>query len=51
MNIRPMTADDYAAVMALMSGTPGIAVRAADSPEAVARYLSLIHISEPTRPY
>ena len=40
MNIRPMTADDYAAVMALMSGTPGIAVRAADSPEAVARYLA-----------
>ena len=35
-----MTADDYAAVMALMSGTPGIAVRAADSPEAVARYLA-----------
>jgi ribosomal protein S18 acetylase RimI-like enzyme len=40
VNIRPMTADDYAAVMALMSGTPGIAVRAADSPEAVARYLA-----------
>lgn len=40
MNIRPMTADDYAAVMALMSGTPGIAVRAADSPEATARYLA-----------
>lgn len=40
MNIRPMTADDYAAVMALMGGTPGIAVRAADSPEAIARYLA-----------
>ena len=33
-----MTFDDYAAVMALMSGTPGIAVRAADSPEAIGRY-------------
>ena len=40
MNIRPMTFDDYAAVMALMSGTPGIAVRAADSPEAIGRYLA-----------
>ena len=27
-----MTPADYDAVMALMSGTPGIAVRAADSP-------------------
>jgi ribosomal protein S18 acetylase RimI-like enzyme len=35
-----MTFDDYAAVMALMSGTPGIAVRAADSPEAIGRYLA-----------
>lgn len=40
MDIRPMTLADYDAVMALMSGTPGIAVRAADSPEAIGRYLA-----------
>lgn len=40
MNVRPMTMDDYAAVMALMGNTPGIAVRAADAPEAIARYLA-----------
>mgnify|MGYP001467873399 CR=1 FL=1 len=39
MNVRPMTMADYAAVMALMGNTPGIAVRAADAPEAIARYL------------
>jgi len=39
VNIRPMTLDDNHAVMALMAGTPGVAVRAADSPEAIARYL------------
>jgi ribosomal protein S18 acetylase RimI-like enzyme len=35
-----MTLADYDAVMALMAGTPGIAVRAADSPEAIGRYLA-----------
>ena len=40
MNIRPMTMADYDAVMALMQGTPGVAVRAADAPEAIARYLA-----------
>jgi ribosomal protein S18 acetylase RimI-like enzyme len=40
VSIRPMTLDDYHAVMALMSGTPGIAVRVADSPAAIARYLA-----------
>ena len=40
MNIRPMTLADYEAVMALMAGTPGIAMRAADSPEAIGRYLA-----------
>ena len=40
MNIRPMTMDDYDAVLGLMRGTPGVAVRAADSPQAIARYLA-----------
>jgi len=40
VNIRPMTMADYDAVMALMQGTPGVAVRAADAPEAIARYLA-----------
>jgi len=40
MIIRPMTLDDYDAVMALMAGTPGVAVRAADSPAAIAGYLA-----------
>lgn len=39
MDIRPMTMDDYDGVLSLMHGTPGVAVRAADSPEAIARYL------------
>ena len=39
MDIRPMTLSDYDAVMALMSGVPGVAVRAADSPPAIGRYL------------
>jgi len=34
-----MTLSDYDAVMALMSGVPGVAVRAADSPPAIGRYL------------
>lgn len=38
--IRPMTMADYDAVLALMRGAPGVAVRAADSPEAIARYLA-----------
>lgn len=40
MNIRPMTMADYDAVLGLMRGTPGVAVRAADAPEAIARYLA-----------
>lgn len=40
MNIRPMTLADYDAVLALMRGAPGVAVRAADAPEAIARYLA-----------
>lgn len=40
MAIRPMTLDDYDDVMALMDGTPGVVVRAADSPEAIGRYLA-----------
>ena len=39
MTIRPMTPADYDHVMALMSDTPGVVVRAADSPEAIGRYL------------
>ncbi len=39
MDIRPMTLADYDAVMALMGGVPGVAVRAADAPEAIGRYL------------
>ncbi len=38
--IRAMTPDDYDAVMALMSDTPGVVVRAADSPAAIGRYLA-----------
>ncbi|CUS02398.2 GCN5-related N-acetyltransferase [Candidatus Promineifilum breve] len=38
--IRPMTFDDYDAVLALMRGAPGVAVRAADSPAAIQRYLT-----------
>lgn len=38
--IRAMTPDDYDAVLALMRESPGVAVRAADSREAVARYLA-----------
>ena len=37
--IRPMTFEDYHAVLALMRPAPGVAVRAADSPEAIKRYL------------
>lgn len=40
MAIRPMTLDDYDDVMALMGGTPGVVVRAADLPEAIGRYLA-----------
>ena len=40
MNIRPMTLADYDAVLALMRGAPGVAVRAADAPEAITRYLA-----------
>jgi ribosomal protein S18 acetylase RimI-like enzyme len=37
--IRVMTMDDYDAVIELMSNTPGISLRDADSREATARYL------------
>jgi ribosomal protein S18 acetylase RimI-like enzyme len=39
INIRVMTMDDYDAVIALMSSTPGISLRDADSREATERYL------------
>ena len=39
ITLRVMTIDDYEAVLALMSSTPGISVRDADSREAIARYL------------
>lgn len=35
-----MTMADYDAVLALMRASPGVAVRAADSPAAIARYLA-----------
>lgn len=38
--IRTMQMADYDAVMALMRQTPGVSIRAADSPEATARYLA-----------
>ncbi len=37
--IRPMTADDYQAVVALMKQTPGVSLREADSRESTSRYL------------
>lgn len=40
MNVRPMTMADYDAVLAVMRGASGVAVRAADAPEAIARYLA-----------
>lgn len=39
ITLRVMTIDDYDAVIAMMSKTPGISVRDADSREAIARYL------------
>ena len=38
--IRPMTPADYDDAMALMGGTPGVVIRAVDSPEAIGRYLA-----------
>lgn len=38
--IRVMTLDDYAAVIALITRTPGVSLRDADSREATARYLA-----------
>jgi ribosomal protein S18 acetylase RimI-like enzyme len=38
--IRPMTLDDYEGVLALMRAEPTITVRAADSREAIGRYLA-----------
>ncbi len=40
INIRLMTLDDFDAVLALMSNTPGISIRDADSRESTARYLA-----------
>ncbi|MCD5976496.1 GNAT family N-acetyltransferase [Pseudomonas quasicaspiana] len=37
--IRTMTMDDYDAVIALMSSTPGVSVRDADSRDSTSRYL------------
>lgn len=39
MIIRPMTLADYDDVLALMTDTPGVSVRAADSLSAIERYL------------
>lgn len=38
--LRPLTPDDYPAFLALMHATPGVVVRDADAPAAVARYLA-----------
>ena len=35
MNVRPMTMADYDAVLTLMRGASGVAVRAADAPQAI----------------
>lgn len=40
MIVRAMTTEDYEAVLELMRAAPGVAVRAADSPEAIGRYLA-----------
>ena len=40
MHIREMTAADYDSVRALISTTPGLTLRSADSPEAAKRYLA-----------
>lgn len=40
ITIRPMTSDDYEEVTALMQGTAGVSMRAADSREAIGRYLT-----------
>lgn len=40
MQLRPMTLDDYAAVMALLANVEGMCMRAADSQENIARYLA-----------
>ena len=38
-SLRPMTMDDYDAVIELMKATPGVSFRDADSRDATARYL------------
>ena len=38
-SLRPMTMDDYDAVIELMKSTPGVSFRDADSRDATARYL------------
>jgi ribosomal protein S18 acetylase RimI-like enzyme len=38
-NIRPMTIEDYDAVIGLLTATSGVCIRTADSREATARYL------------
>ena len=40
LTFRSMIPEDYDAVMDLMHGAPGVAVRAADSPQAIGRYLA-----------
>jgi ribosomal protein S18 acetylase RimI-like enzyme len=40
VTIRPMTEADIAAAIALWQGLPGIGLRTADSPTALARYLA-----------
>ena len=40
ITLRPLTADDYPAFLDLMRAMPGVVVRDADAPEAVARYLA-----------
>jgi hypothetical protein len=39
LNIRVMTMDDYNAVIELMTSTPGVSIRDADSRESTSRYL------------
>lgn len=53
--VRPMTIDDYAAVMALWAVTEGLCLREADSPAAIAAFLernpglSVVAVEPPNR--
>ena len=40
MQLRPMTLEDYDAVMALLGGVEGVCLRGADERENIARYLA-----------